>query len=132
MDSELSALTRKQEAFVLEYLKDFNGYQAAIRSGYAENSARVTASRLLTNANIQEALRAHRSQIESELRQQFVFDALLARKVLIEILNDDEASHGDKIKAAKDLLDRAGFRPTEKKEIAGAAGPIEIRFVDSD
>ena len=38
--------------FVLEMLKDFNGTQAAIRAGYAEKGARVTACRLLTNPNI--------------------------------------------------------------------------------
>ena len=35
---------------------DFNGTQAAIRAGYSKDSARVTASRLLTNANVQHRL----------------------------------------------------------------------------
>jgi phage terminase small subunit len=48
----MSGLTPKQEAFCREYLIDFNGTQAAIRAGYAEGSAKVQASRLLTNANV--------------------------------------------------------------------------------
>jgi len=35
---------------------DLNGKQAAIRAGYAPNSAKVTAARLLTNANLQTEL----------------------------------------------------------------------------
>lgn len=46
------ALTFKQAAFVREYLIDFNGKQAAIRAGYAENSAEVTASKLLSNPKV--------------------------------------------------------------------------------
>lgn len=42
----------KHEVFCKEYLFDLNGCQAAIRAGYAVDSARVQASRLLTDANI--------------------------------------------------------------------------------
>ena len=37
----------RQSRFVREYLRDYNGKQAAIRSGYSARSAEVTASRLL-------------------------------------------------------------------------------------
>ena len=50
-------LTLKQNKFKQEYLKHFNGtkaYQAAYK--VKESVARVNASRLLTNANMQEAL----------------------------------------------------------------------------
>ena len=46
-------LTLRQKLFALEYLKDLNATQAAIRAGYAARSAKVTACRLLTNANLQ-------------------------------------------------------------------------------
>lgn len=42
----------KHEVFCKEYLIDLNGCQAAIRAGYAPDSARITASKLLTDANI--------------------------------------------------------------------------------
>lgn len=51
-------LSKKRRVFVEEYLKDFNGTQAAIRAGYSENGARSTASRLLTIDNISEAVEA--------------------------------------------------------------------------
>lgn len=46
------SITPKQERFCQEYIVDYNGAQAAVRAGYAANSARKTASRLLTNADI--------------------------------------------------------------------------------
>jgi phage terminase small subunit len=42
--------------FVAEYQKDHNGTQAAIRAGYAANSAAVTASKLLRKANVRSAI----------------------------------------------------------------------------
>lgn len=50
------ALTAKQRRFVIEYPIDSNGTQAAIRAGYSENGARVQASELLANPNIQKAI----------------------------------------------------------------------------
>lgn len=52
----MAELSHKQESFVSEYLIDMNGTQAAIRAKYAKGSAKVTASRLLTNVNVIEAL----------------------------------------------------------------------------
>jgi|TARA_R110002167_G_scaffold49885_1_gene145862 phage terminase small subunit len=49
-------LTARQLKFTREYAKDGNGTQAAIRAGYAPKSARIEASRLLTNANIGKAV----------------------------------------------------------------------------
>lgn len=46
------SITPKQERFCQEYIVDYNGTQAAVRAGYAANSARKTASRMLTNADI--------------------------------------------------------------------------------
>jgi hypothetical protein len=63
---------------------------------------------------------------------QFVQDAIKAREVLYEVMVSPNSSDRDKIAAAKDLLDRAGFKPIDKKELSGSGdgGCIEIRFVD--
>lgn len=53
----MGKLKLKQEAFVREYLIDFNGSAAAIRAGYSPRSSRSTASELLTNPNVLEAIR---------------------------------------------------------------------------
>jgi len=52
-------LSHKQQAFVSEYLKDYNATQAAIRAGYSERSAAVTSSRMLRKANILDAIQAN-------------------------------------------------------------------------
>ena len=55
--SPREAVRAKQSRFVREYAVDCNGAAAAVRAGYAPRSAKVTASRLLTKANVQRALR---------------------------------------------------------------------------
>ncbi len=60
-------LNPKQERFVLEYLKDLNATQAAIRAGYAAGSAQVTGSRLLSNAMVSEAIAAKQAKTLNKL-----------------------------------------------------------------
>ena len=55
-------LTHKRYLFCLEYVKDYNGTQAAIRAGYAESGAGVEANRLLNIAKIQETI----AELESD------------------------------------------------------------------
>jgi phage terminase small subunit len=70
-------LTPKQRLFVVEYLKDLNATQAAVRAGYSEKTARSQGQRLLTNVDIAAAIkkaideRAEKIQIDAEwvLRQ---------------------------------------------------------------
>ena len=49
-------MTGKQEQFLAEYLKDFNGTAAARRMGYSDGSAKTIAYRLLRTPGIREAL----------------------------------------------------------------------------
>lgn len=46
-------LTPQQERFAIEYIKDLNGTQAAIRAGYSPTGANATGSRLLANHKVQ-------------------------------------------------------------------------------
>ena len=52
MGGPYNDITPRQWRFVEEYLIDLNGTQAATRAGYAPESAHVTSSRLLKNANV--------------------------------------------------------------------------------
>jgi phage terminase small subunit len=58
-------LTDKQAAFAREYVKDFNGTQAAIRAGYSPKSARVQAVGLLAKPNIKGEVQRLRDSVES-------------------------------------------------------------------
>ena len=61
-------LNDRQQRFVNEYLANGgNGTQAAIAAGYSERSAEVTASKLLRNAKVSEAVKAGQSEIKDHL-----------------------------------------------------------------
>ena len=57
-DTPSAGLSARQRRFVSEYLIDLNGQKAAERAGYARGSAKVTASRLLTKADVRAAVEA--------------------------------------------------------------------------
>lgn len=58
MSDKPKALTAKERRFVDSYCAEskFNGTKAAISAGYAENSARQTATKMLSKAHIQDAI----------------------------------------------------------------------------
>lgn len=66
------SLNQRQQAFVREYIIDFNGTQAAGRAGYSAKSAEVTASKLLRNPKVAAAVaeaidaRAKRTEIDAD------------------------------------------------------------------
>jgi phage terminase small subunit len=49
-------MTNKQTAFVIEYVRDWNATQAAIRAGYSPRTANRAGHRLLTKVDIQAAI----------------------------------------------------------------------------
>lgn len=60
-------LTARQARFVEEYSLDHNAARAARSAGYAEASARITGSQLLTNPNVLEALSVREDAVAAEL-----------------------------------------------------------------
>ena len=108
--------TGQQKRFVDEHLKlrEKNATQAAINAGYSERSAASQASQLLKNPKVSKYLKKRKRLLEQELRDEFLFDALEARKIMYKIMTDTYAEDKDKINVAKDFLDRAGFKPTDK------------------
>lgn len=114
-------LTEQRMLFVDEYLKlrCKNAGQAAINAGYSPKSAQSQASQILKDSEVMEYLNRRKTEISRELQQDFVFDALEARKVMYEIMKDPTAENRDKISVAKDFLDRAGFKPTDEVNVTG-------------
>lgn len=113
-------ISEQRKCFIDEYLRlrCKNAKQAAIKAGYSEKSAQSQSSQLLKNDNVLEYLNQQKSKLISDLQQEFIFDALEARKVMRTILDDVEAEDKDRINVAKDFLDRAGFKPTDKVDIS--------------
>lgn len=114
-------LTDQRKEFVKEHirLRCKNATQAAINVGYSAKSAASQASQILKDTEVQEYLKQQKDQISKELREEFIFDALEARKVMHEILTNPESEDKDKIAVAKDFLDRAGFKPTDEVKVSG-------------
>lgn len=112
-------ITAQRKLFVEEYLKlrCKNMAQAAINAGYSHKTAASQASQILKNPKVFEYLESRKAELANDLRQEFIFDALEARKVMNRILNDPAAEDKDRIACAKDFLDRAGFKPTDKQEV---------------
>lgn len=111
--------TRQQKLFVDNYLKNRkkNATEAAIEAGYSSKSASSLAYQLLQNPTVLEYLEKREKQLEKELKREFFFDAVDARATLSKIMNDPEAKDADRINAAKDLLDRAGYKAVDVHEI---------------
>jgi phage terminase small subunit len=65
--SRPQSVDTRRERFVAEYLVDFNATQAAIRSGYARNSAHVQGARLLSDANVAAAIASKHASMLRDL-----------------------------------------------------------------
>lgn len=114
-------LTEQKMLFVEEYLKlrCKNATMAAVNAGYSKKSASAQASQLLKNDEVSEYLKQRKNEIAQELQQEFIYDALEARKIMYDIMKNDEAADRDRIAVAKDFLDRAGFKPSDEVKLSG-------------
>jgi hypothetical protein len=83
-DTALDALKGKQRNFVVEYLRDLHGTNAAIRAGYSKETARSQASRMLTFVNIAAAVDAG-----------MALYAMPAPEVLYRLAQEARGSMGD-------------------------------------
>lgn len=101
--------------FVTEYIKNGNNAtHAAISAGYSEKTASSQGSRLLKSVEVQQYLNKTQQNLNRDLRTIFTEDAVKAYKVLTEIMENPEAMDKDRLVAARDLLDRAGYKPIER------------------
>ena len=84
-------LNEMQERFCLEYVSDpkINASAAAIRAGYAEGSARITASRLLTRANIKARIR----ELRREALEKSGYDKENIREMIMRRLTGIVGTH---------------------------------------
>ena len=62
-------MTPRQQRFIDEYLVDLNATQAAIRAGYAADSANVTGTQLLANPSVAMAVAERRQALTQRLER---------------------------------------------------------------
>mgnify|MGYP003595538843 CR=1 FL=1 len=113
-------LSAKHEAFCREYIKDFNGTQAAARAGYSERTSNEQSSRLLANANIQ----ARIAELQSERSERVQIDADYVLRRLHEI---------DQLDVADILTDAGDFLPIKQwpKAWRISLSAIDIQIINS-
>ena len=122
----------KQLRFVDEYMKDRNGTQAAIRAGYSLKSAKVTACRVLTNANVKVEI-SRRIDAYTRTAGIQVVDLLLEMKAIafsdLRLLFDDNGRPLDPSiwpeEAAKAV---AAFDVTGKRDAGPDGEPIRLTW----
>lgn len=113
-------MTQQQKTFADEFIKrrckHGSAKEAAIEAGYSEKTAASIAYNLLQREDVREYIQKRRNSLADELREEFLFDAIEAREVMNKILKSESAENRDRLKAAIDFLDRAGFRTTKPIE----------------
>lgn len=122
----MSELNDKQKMFCLEYLKDLNGTQAAIRAGYSKNTANEQASRMLTNVNIQEFL----TKLMEDKKNSLIAEQDEVLETLTRILRREETDTVVvTLKSHKTHYDDEGKKVVEDEE-KPVAVPIPTRVGD--
>jgi len=121
------ALNAKRRAFVREYVKDFNAAQAAIRAGYAKNSARQTGHDLLTNPDVHQAI----TEIQQEAHTKAVLTLSELQEWWTKLIQgqDPDARPSDRLKASE-LLAKTYGAFTERIEQNGHT-TIEVTYADN-
>ena len=126
-------LTPKEKAFCSFYVELNNGQQAAIKAGYAPNSARGQASRMLTKPHVQAEIAQLREKQASEsiATSQQVMEYFT--NVMMGRIKDQfglEASLAERTKAAQELAKRTVDVDNRLKGITAAADNEVVIKVD--
>ena len=119
-------LTEQRKQFVDEYikLKCKNQQQAAINAGYSPKSAAQQACDLLKNPEVQEYLQKQKAALIRRIQEELAISASDAVATVYAIMMDSDAKDADRLKAAFDILDSAGFRP----DVRDATGDAEAEL----
>ena len=123
-------LTPKQERFVAEYLLDLNATRAAIRAGYAESSAHVTASRLLTNTKVRDAVASGQRAVQTRLH--VTVEDIVARAWVIASENNPDRVSALALLARRhpEFSDKRNITVSERSEtllMVASMTPDELR-----
>lgn len=86
-------VSAKQAKFVLEFMVDLNGKQAAIRAGYSEKTAESQASRLLSNVKVSAAIAKARAVLSE--RCGITLDAVVRQLVRLGFSDPRKLFHAD-------------------------------------
>ncbi len=120
-------MTAKQQAFIQEYLIDFNATAAAKRAGYSPRTADRSGPRLLGNVGIQAALteaiqaRAKRAELDADFVLDFLRGALEA----------DDAPMAARVRSAELLGKHLGMWSEKLTVTSTPPPPMRLVIVDA-
>jgi phage terminase small subunit len=117
-------LTEQQKKFCREYMKDFNGTQAAVRAGYSKKSAGEQATRLLGNVNAQKFIKS--LQEKNANKHEGLADEIVAE--LKKIGFSDIKKFLDADNTVKDISEL----PSELTTLVESIKKVETEFGDED
>lgn len=100
--SEEKPITKKQQRFIDEYLKCFNGSEAARRAGYSPKACRSTASTLLTYPNISKQIRERMDEIHMSADEALSILAQQARGDIGEFMDINSMGFSLDMRAAQE------------------------------
>jgi phage terminase small subunit len=123
-------LSDKQKKFVEAYFELSKGTQAAIIAGYAKGSAHVVASRLLKNDKVRDYIEELQKERRERIQNRLATMAEKAAEMLFVLAMNAE-SENVRLSAIKDILDRSGYKATDKVEQKNEhSGKITFGFCD--
>ena len=132
----------KMERFIRIYVQDHDLKKAVVEAGYTLTRCRtwgMIGRKLLENPNVQARINeleemqrmdkeAQKMRVNAvkEMAMNRINDKIASVLDIYDDLLEQDLSPRLRFDIAKDLLDRAGFKPTEKRELSGAdGGPIK-------
>lgn len=110
----------KQTRFVAEYLVDRCGAAAARRAGYAPRCAKVTASRLLTRANVKAQIDA-RERAEAQ-RLELDRQAIVGKLLECAAMARAQANPAAMVTAWREIGRLLGYYAPERREVRVRGG----------
>jgi len=122
--AKAGGLTLKQQRFVHEYLKDQNGTQAAIRTGYSEKTAKQQGSRLLTDPRVLAAVQAGQKKVAR--KAEVTVETLMAELEQARKLALKEKQVSAAVTATMGKGKLAGLL-VEKRQHSGAVGTYNLK-----
>ena len=124
-------LNPRQEKFAQEYWATGHGTNSAKKAGYSKKTAYSQANQLLKHPEVKKRIKELEEESRALLQQQFARDAVEARKIMFKLMENDDTPENVRLSAAKDFLDRAGYKPIEKSEVDNK-GDLGIKVVWAD
>lgn len=108
-DAPKATKQEKLDIYCQKLVDGWSREEAYIAAGYAEANAKT---------NAQKFHRQNHEYISSYFSEHIGAHAPAALKVLLEIMNSETEKGGIRLKAAQDLLDRAGYSAKQKIELS--------------